>query len=117
MPATFPPSAFSVFFDCPISVEGERAHSSQAGRKVAGSYMACVFDNGYVDPFAEADAESNVRSFGISVKAGDWLDNEPPQVGDRITLPQGNINFKLAVFRVESILGDTWTLTAREVGK
>lgn len=111
MPVIFPKSVFSPFFDRRISVEGNRLFTPGQTRKVAGTYCACIFDNGFADPFADADSESAVRTYSISVLAGDWLDHEPPQVGDRVTC--GDI--KLAVSRVDSILGDTWELTAREV--
>ncbi len=113
MPAIFPKVAFSPFFDRRISVEGSRLFAPGQTRGVAGTYCACIFDNGFADPFADADAASAVRTYSISVLAGDWLDHEPPQVGDRVTC--GDI--KLAVSRVNSVLGDTWELTAREVSQ
>jgi len=108
------PNAFAPFFDETIVVEGVRKHGSGT-RSVRGSFKACVFDSGFADPFAEADAESNARAFSVSVRAGDWLDRTPPQTGDRISFDKQGLSFKLAVSRVESLFGDTWTLTAKEV--
>lgn len=57
------------------------------------------------------------------IKAGDWLEERPPQVGDRITV---NVSsdcardlpcIKLAVSSVDSLLGDTWSMTATEVSQ
>lgn len=112
--------AFSPFFDIPIAVEGERS-APEGARRIAGTFMACVFDNGFADPFADADAETSIRTYSVSVIAGDWLEKKPPQTGDRIavdfsggcspTLP----SMKLSVSRVDQIVGDTWTFTAKEV--
>jgi hypothetical protein len=136
MPGIFHNSAaFVPFFDCVISVEGLRASSSSgsaaptlaaatAARKVSGTFKACVFDNGFADPFAAADADSNVRTFSISVRAGDWIERTPPQIGDRITIheemevPEGALcpkSHALTVSRVDSVTGDIWSFRAKEV--
>lgn len=99
--------AFEPFFDTPISVEGVRENT-----KVAGTFYACVFDNGYADPYTEADADTVIRTFAIQLRAGDWLEGKPPQIGDTVTV-QG-LPKKLAVSRVESELGEIWELTAKE---
>ena len=114
MAIPFPAAALAPFFDETIVVEGKRKHGSGT-RSVRGTFNACVFDNGFADPFAEADAESNVRTFSISVRAGDWIERTPPQTGDRISIDGQSQTFKLAVSRVDSVLGDTWTCTAKEV--
>lgn len=109
--------AFAPFFDTPIAVEGNRAN----GKRIAGNFMACVFDNGFADPFAEADADSAIHTFSISIMAGDWLESKPPQVGDKIAIVFADPctpdlpSIKLAVSHIDSLLGDTWTLTAREI--
>jgi len=72
--------AFEPFFDTPIAVKGVRVN----GNRVAGNFMACVFDNGFATPFIEADADTTIRTFSISINAGDWLENKPPQIGDEI---------------------------------
>lgn len=111
--------AFAPFFDTPIAVEGNRAD----GKRVAGNFIACVFDNGFADPFTEADADSTIRTFSISIIAGDWLEGKPPQVGDKIYVSNPDDctpdlpNLVLAVSRIDSILGDTWVLTAKEIEK
>lgn len=103
------------FFDETIVVEGVRPGVADGTtRTVKGTFKACVFDNGLADPFADADAESNVRTFSISVRARDWIERTPPQTGDRISIDRPGITFKLAVSRVDSVLGDTWTCTAKE---
>ena len=111
MPVIFSKSVFSPFFDRRISVEGKRPFTPGHSRKVAGTFQACVFDNGPSDPLMDTDAGTNVRTFSISVRAGDWLDHTPPQTGDTITIGE----VRTAVSRVETVTGDTWTLTAREV--
>lgn len=109
--------AFAPFFDTPIAVEGQRT----GGRRIAGNFNACVFDNGFADPFADADADSVIHTFSISIMAGDWLENRPPQVGDKIVIALADActpdlpSIKLAVSHVDSLLGDTWTLTAKEI--
>ena len=122
MPGTFqmPASAFAPFFDEVISVEGRRSATLSADgapavtRNVSGSFYACVFDNGFADPLADADAESGVRTFSITVRAGDWIEGTKPQTGDRVHLADGTL---LAVNSVGMLAGDTWVLTAREVKK
>ena len=115
--------AFRHFFDEPIVVEGERPcldtaqGASPSARSVKGTFLACVFDNGLSSPFADSDVDTDVRTFSISVRARDWIERTPPQLGDRISLDSNGISFKLAVSRVESLLGDIWTVTAKEVAK
>lgn len=83
--------------------------------------MACVFDNGFADPFAEVDANSICRTYSVSVLAGDWLEQQPPQIGDKIMISKSDDctyllpTLHLVVAHVDSIVGDTWTLTVREV--
>lgn len=115
-PFRFSRDAFSQFFDVPISVTGKRKSGN-----VAGTYDACVFDNGYADPMMETDADTSVRTYSIMIKAGDWLEMRPPQVGDRIAVNVSSDcardlpTINLAVSSVDSLLGDTWSLTATEV--
>ena len=105
------PSAFRRFYDDEIVVEAQRA-----GRSVKGTFKACVFDSGFAEPFADADAETDVRSFSVSVRAGDWIDAKPPQVGDRIALVREGFSYSLAVKSVSPGVGD-WCMDAREVAK
>ena len=117
MPSVFDnPDAFGPFFDETIVVEGKRPASRAAGasRPVKGTFRACVFDNGFADPFAEGDADSNVRTFSVSVRPGDWIEGTPPQPGDRITLERDGFSFHLAVKDVTPTFG-SWTVAAREV--
>ena len=124
-------AAFTPFFGCVISVEGLRASSSSgsaaptlaaatAARKVSGSFEAYITDNGFANAFAAADADSNVRTFSISMRAINWSERTPPQIGDRITIQESKetpslVGLSLAVSRVDSVTGDTWFLTAKEV--
>ena len=109
--------AFAPFFDTPIAVEGQRP----GGKRIAGNFKACVFDNGFADPFAAGDADSEIHTFSISIMAGDWLENKPPQVGDKIYVsnPDDCVpnlpNIVLAVSHIDTIIGDTWVLTAKEI--
>jgi hypothetical protein len=114
------PAAFACFFTDVITVEGLRAVPSSSGsgtaaRKVSGTFRACVFDNGFADPFAEADADTNARSFSVSVRSGDWIERTPPQVGDKITLELDGLAYRLAVSRIDTTTGDIWSITAKEV--
>ena len=53
--------------------------------------------------------------------AGDWLDNEPPQIGDKVIVGKelslaNDIPYKnLVVSYVNQLVGDTWDMTAKEV--
>lgn len=113
--------AFSPFFDTPVSVSGERARPQGGVTRIAGTYTACVFDNGFAGPFSEADVDSSVRTFSIQVRAGDWLERKPPQVGDRISI--ANVtpcdpelpSVSLAVSTIDSLFGDIWIFTAKEI--
>lgn len=69
----------------------------------------------------ETDSDTTVRTYSIMIQAGDWIEKRPPQIGDRITINNSTdcardlplIN--MAVSSVDSLLGDTWSLTATEV--
>lgn len=104
------PAAYDPFFSDTIVVDGVRPFADGT-RTVSGTFRACVLDNGYADGF-DADAESTVRTFSVQVKAGDWVDETRPQVGDRITLACG---VTLAISSVNNLVGDVWTMTAKEV--
>ena len=103
--------AFAPFFSDTIVVDGVRPFAG-VSRRVSGTFKACVIDCGFSDAMSEADAESDVREFSVSLPAGEWIDRTRPQVGDRIRLADGR---QLAVAHVNSLAGDTWSMTAREV--
>lgn len=113
--------AFSPFFDTLVSVEGDRAASTGGTTRIAGTYSACVFDNSFALPFSEADVDSSVRTFSVHVLAGDWLERKPPQVGDRITVANAEPctpelpSIQLAVSKIDSLFGDVWMFTAKEI--
>lgn len=108
--------AFSMFFDTPISVSGERPSGS-----IAGNFNACVFDQGFADAFSEGDADTTIRTFSISILAGDWLEQKPPQIGDKVVINKPtscapNLPvLNLVVSHIDQLLGDVWIFTAREV--
>lgn len=106
------PAAFAPFFDDVIVVEGVRPSADGAARKVEGSFSASVVYNGFSEPLMEGDADSDVRTYSVSIRSGDWVDGTKPQVGDRVRLADGT---RLAVSRTDNLLGEIWTLTAREV--
>ena len=107
------PAAMSPFFDDVIIVKGVRASASQTSQTpICGTFRACVFDNGFADPIASADAESNVRTFTIITPAGEWLERNPPQVGDTVAM-DGRPPLRVA--RIDSLDGDEWVMTAKEV--
>ena len=105
------PAAFAPFFDDEIFVEGRRK-ADDGTRKVEGSFPACVVYNGFSEPLIEGDADSDVRTYSVSIRSGDWVDGTKPQVGDRVRLADGT---QLAVSRTDNLLGEIWSLTAREV--
>jgi hypothetical protein len=106
------PAAFSPFFDDAIVVEGVRSSADGGRRKVQGTFSACVLDTGFAEPLMEGDADSDVRTYSVSIRSGDWVDGTKPQVGDRVRLTNGT---QLAVSRTDNLLGENWSLTAREV--
>jgi hypothetical protein len=106
------PAAFSPFFDDAIVVEGVRSSADGGRRKVQGTFSACVLDTGFAEPLMEGDADSDVRTYSVSIRSGDWVDGTKPQVGDRVRLADGT---QLAVSRTDNLLGEIWSLTAREV--
>ena len=115
------PAAFAPFYRDAITVEGTRRSlpslqgSHGVPRAVRGTFRACVIDNGFAEPVAESDAESSLRTFGISVRRGDWIDRMPPQTGDRVALVRDGQTLRLCVSGVGVACGDAWTFTAREV--
>lgn len=108
--------AFAPFFDTPIAVERQLSNV-----RLAGNYTASVTDNGFAVPFADADIDSTVRTYSIEIMAGDWLENKPPQVGDKIVIDLStpctpNLPLlTLAVSHIESVIGTTWSMTAKEI--
>ena len=106
------PAAIAPFFDDVIVVEGVRPFADGGRRKVQGTFSACVLDAGFSEPLIEGDADSDVRTYSVSIRSGDWVDGTKPQVGDRVQLANGTL---LAVSRTDNLLGDIWSLTAREV--
>lgn len=107
-----------MFFDTPIAVSGKRTNGS-----VAGNFMACVFDQGFAEAFSDGDADTSIRTFSISILAGDWLESKPPQIGDKVTLLNKDLataptipNMNLVVSHIDQLVGDVWIFTAKEVG-
>lgn len=105
------PSAFAPFYSDTIVVDGVRPFAG-SHRRVQGTFKACVLDTGFSEALMEGDADSDVRTYSVSIRSGDWVDGTKPQVGDRVRLANGT---QLAVFRTDNLLGETWSLTAREV--
>lgn len=101
--------AFEPIFSDSFSVRGKRN-----GRTIKGTFYGCVLDTGFSDPISEADAESVTRSYSITIRKGEWLERKPPQTGDRVEVGEMP-DLKLAVSHVDSVAGDLWTFTAREV--
>ena len=88
---------------------------------MTSTFYACVFDQGFATPFAEADADTTIRTFSIQIKAGDWLEKKPPQIGDEVSLGQmfecapDAPAMRLVVCKVGNLIGSVWEVTAREV--
>ena len=101
--------AFEPMFSDSFSVRGKRN-----GRTIRGTFYGCVLDTGFSDPISEADSESVVRSYSITVCRENWLERKPPQTGDRVEVAEIP-GLRLAVSHVDSVAGDLWTFTAREV--
>ena len=105
------PAAIAPFLDETIVVDGVRRSDGEK-RTLRLSLAACVIDNGFSEPISSGDADSDVRIYSITVRASDWTDATPPQIGDRVTLGNGR---RLALSDVGTISGSVWTLSAREV--
>lgn len=101
------PAAFAPFFRDRVAVEGARA----GGRRVAGTFRACVIDQGLDDPLAEGSTETARRVVSVTLLRADWLDVEPPQTGDAVTLESGDTYRAMAVDPSVGFAG--WTIRAR----
>lgn len=81
------PAAFAPFFRDRVAVEGTRA-----GRRVAGTFRACVLDQGLDDVVAEDSTSTVRRRIAVTFMVGgeSWpKDGTVPQKGDRVTLDDG----------------------------
>lgn len=97
--------AFAPFYADPVAVEGVREN----GRKVSGTFRACVFELGLDDPLADESAESRRKRVDVFVRRDDWPDDEPPQAGFAIFTEMGD------EFRIERVEPDPlgWKFKAR----
>ena len=94
--------AFDVMFD------DEAEFCLEDGRR--STVKCCVFPTESVDPFADSDNESAIKSVSVLVRRGDWfLFDEKPPVGAQITLPNGD-TYKVQEATLEQ---DWWRVTGR----
>ena len=107
------PAAFAPLFSDTVDVTGVRRIGTGT-HYIEGSCKACVFENGFADPIADGEINSDVRTFSVQIRSEDWIDSERPGVSYRLTLANG---VKCAVTRVDLSLDGTWCLSAREVRK
>ncbi len=101
---------FAPFYDQTVAVSGD-TH--------AGTYKACVLEDGLDDPLSESTgaAERRLMSFHLPKRGdGGWNSDTPPARGYTVTLTGwGGIPGDI-VFTVKSVedFGDAWVLKARE---
>lgn len=107
------PAAFAPLFSDTVDVTGVRRIGTGT-HYVEGSCKACVFENGFADPIADGEIDSDVRTFSVQIRSEDWIDSERPGVSYRLTLANG---IKCAVNRVSLGLDGVWVLDAKEVRK
>lgn len=82
------PAAFAPFFRDRVAVEGTRA----GGHRVAGTFRACVLDQGLDDVVAEGSTSTVRRRIAVTFMVGgdSWpKDGTVPQRGDLVTLDDG----------------------------
>lgn len=80
---------FSPMFSETVEVSGSRAK----GQSFRGSFSACVYPVEDEEPFADTDADSDLRHFRLLVtKMGrrGWNKPYPPQIGDQVKLKNGS---------------------------
>ena len=103
------PSAFAPLFDDLVAVEGAR----QDGRRIAGTFRACVLDQGLDDLLSDGSTGTVRRRVVVTFRIGgdSWpADGTRPQSGDEITVADG------AVYRVDRVtrpMGDMYECEAR----
>lgn len=103
------PAAFAPFFRDRVAVEGTRA----GGRRVAGTFRACVLDQGLDDVIAEDSTGAVRRRIAVTFMIGgdSWpKDGTVPQKGDRVTLDDGTA---YRIYVVRRMMG-VYSCEARE---
>lgn len=108
MPFGIPSLAFAAFYDSPVAFHGTRA----GARHVDVTVDCCAFEGGFDDPLLDQDSDTDVRVVGLSFPISGWLDQTPPQVGERVTFE----NTPYSVKKVERVVGD-YHVTIREVSE
>ncbi len=114
-------NAFEPFFDTPVFVKGRRPDERNEIKLVSGTFYACVFDQGFANPILDADADTDVKTYTIQIRAGDWLNKLPPQIGDEVQIGKqmecapNAPSSKLVISQVGELVGDVWDLQAKEV--
>lgn len=96
-------------YDTCVGVRGVRN-----GKTISGSYSACVFYVGLMDPIGDVDATSYRGAVRILIpRSGEnaWLCGRP-QIGDVVTLPEDNKKYRVSY--VSSPMGADWEMEARE---
>lgn len=104
------PKAFAPLFDDLVAVEGVRP----GGRRIAGTFRACVLEQGLDDPLSDGSSGTDRRRVVVSFRIGgdSWpADGTRPQAGDRITVADGTV---FAVDEVKMPQGWMFDCEARE---
>lgn len=117
--ATFSFGLSAEFEKCPAAWSGRRAATAATGaRAIAFTIDALVLEDDAA-PSAPADSigPSDGRSWTVCVRAADWPEVEPPQVGDEIRISDPHDGRELRL-RAASISrgGGWWTLRVRPRG-
>ena len=80
------PAAMAPFFDDVLAVEGRR-RARNAAQTIRSTLRACVIDDGVDEPLMDQSTGVTRRRWLIRVRAVDWPEVEPPQVGDVVHIP------------------------------
>ena len=104
-------SAFDPFYADLVSFVAKRPDGEHRG-----TVRACIFDEGYADALDDTvDVATRIGAINFQIRRLDWAGtiSTPPQSGDTFTSPLTGKTY--AVHTVSPLLGDAWTLDAREV--
>lgn len=117
--ATLSVGLSAAFEKCPAAWSGRRAATASSAARAIGFTLDALALEDAAAPSAPADSvgPSDGRSWTVCIRAADWPEVEPPQVGDEIRIrdPQDGRDLRLRAASV-SRGGGWWTLRARPRG-
>lgn len=82
-----------------------------ANSQLSGTIDCCAFPMESIDPFAEGDNVSEVRSVTLLVRKSDWTftNSTKPSTGDKFTLDDG-LNYRVSTVMPEQ---NWWKIVGR----